>query len=147
MEIFVHRTFNAKAFERSFTTILDYANKLSSTEVDVHTLAMRSHTALFKSYFKIKSEQNHPADGCFDVTPLDRRLGAHGQTPPAGVQISRLSVQYSLGLSNIPIAPSECSPRRLLRPQPVTTLPPPPALPTPIPILCFESPSSFTAPI
>ena len=23
-EIFVHRTFNAKAFERSFTTILDY---------------------------------------------------------------------------------------------------------------------------
>ena len=74
------------------------------TEVDVHTLAMRSHMALFKHYFKTKSEQNHPAGGCFDVTPLDRRLGAHGQTPSAGVQISRLSVQYSLDLSNIPIA-------------------------------------------
>ena len=74
------------------------------TEVNVHSLAMRSHKALFKYYFKTKSEQNHPAGGCFDVTPLDQRLGAHGQTPPAGVQISRLSAHYSLNLANIPIA-------------------------------------------
>ena len=74
------------------------------TEVNVHSLAMRSHKALFKYYFKTKSEQNHPAGGCFDVTPLDQRLGAHGRTPPAGVKISRLSAHYSLDLSNIPIA-------------------------------------------
>ena len=74
------------------------------TEVNDHSLAMRSHQALFKYYFKTKSEQNHPAGGCFDITPLDQRLGAHGQTPPARMQISCLSAHYSLDLSNIPIA-------------------------------------------
>ena len=74
------------------------------TEVNIPTLAMRSETALFKYYFKTRSEQNHPAGGCFSVTPLDRRPGAHRRTPPAGVQITRLSSQYSIDLDSVSIA-------------------------------------------
>ena len=55
MEIFVHRTFNAKAFERSFTTILDKQAGDPSVASNFRPITLLSH--LSKIVEKVVSNQ------------------------------------------------------------------------------------------
>ena len=53
VEIFVHRTFNAKAFERSFTTILDKQNMEATLEYLVVPLTFAHDRTISYVIFKI----------------------------------------------------------------------------------------------
>lgn len=73
------------------------------TETNVIPLALRSHQALFKYYFKVKSCRNHPAGICFVNKKSDLISKSFGRSPPVGVKLHSLCKRYGIQISTIEI--------------------------------------------